>query len=63
MSAGNASYYSPTVYSIEKKVGNPWSLYNVKNLVIASFLWQALDAEDLLTGNYTIDDVVLPLPG
>uniref|UniRef100_F6HTS9 TRUD domain-containing protein n=1 Tax=Vitis vinifera TaxID=29760 RepID=F6HTS9_VITVI len=24
---------------------------------------KALDAEDLLTGNYTIDDVVLPLPG
>ncbi|RVW13042.1 hypothetical protein CK203_101940 [Vitis vinifera] len=31
-------------------------------LLLPSF-WQALDAEDLLTGNYTIDDVVLPLPG
>jgi len=26
-------------------------------------VWQAVNSEDLLTGGYTFEDVVLPLPG
>lgn len=26
-------------------------------------IWQAVTAEDIDNGNYTIDDIVLPLPG
>lgn len=34
-----------------------------KNLNLASFHEQAVTKEDLVAGNYTVDDVVLPLPG
>jgi len=27
------------------------------------FVWQVVDAEDLNSGCYTIDDVILPMPG
>jgi hypothetical protein len=38
-------------------------LNNVYNLKCVYLIWQAVNAEDLNSKCYTIDDVILPMPG